>query len=80
MSPRWDLHDFLTSRGARKACPTCGHEHWDGWDQRLTLARTLDGVEHTPLEVIPLLCRNCGYVRLHSSHILSDPRDEITGA
>ena len=80
MSSRRDLFDFLASRGARKACPICGHEHWDGWDQRLTIARTLEEVEHTSLDVIPLLCRNCGYVRLHSAHVLSDPRDEDTGA
>ena len=79
MSSRRDIFDFLASRGARKACPVCAHEDWDGWDRRSTLPRWLDEAGHDPLEVIPLLCRNCGFVRLHSSHVLSDPRDEITG-
>jgi predicted Zn-ribbon and HTH transcriptional regulator len=80
MSSRRDLSDFLASRGARKACPLCGHEDWDGWDQRLTVPRALNGTEYEPLVVIPLLCRNCGFVRLHASHVLGDPRDESTGA
>ena len=79
LSSRRDLFDFLASRGARKACPLCGHEQWDGGEQRLSLPRTLTGAEHDPLEVIPLVCRNCGFVRLHSSRMLSDPRDEDTG-
>jgi hypothetical protein len=74
-----DLQDFMASRDARRPCPACGHEEWDGWDQRLTLSRTLNGAEHTPFEAIPLVCRNCGFVRLHSAHVLSDPRDENTG-
>jgi hypothetical protein len=73
------LFDFLASRGARKACPVCAHEDWDGWDQRVALTRTLDGEDHASIEVVPLLCRNCGFVRLHSAHVLSDPRDENTG-
>jgi hypothetical protein len=80
MSPRRDLFDFLASRGARGPCPLCGHELWDGWDQRIDLPRTLDGKDHAPIEVIPLLCRNCGFVRLQSAHVLSDPRDENTGS
>jgi hypothetical protein len=80
MSARHDLLDFLASRGARRPCPACGHEQWDGWNQRLTLPRTLDDMQSTPLEVIPLVCKNCGFVRLHSAHVLSDPRGENTGS
>jgi hypothetical protein len=29
------LFDFLNSRGARKACPLCGQENWNGWDERV---------------------------------------------
>lgn len=79
MRPRRDLVDFLASRGARKQCPLCGHEDWAGWDQRIALSRVHEGSDTAPLDVIPLLCRNCGYVRLHSAHVLSDPRDENTG-
>ena len=80
MRARRALFDFLASRGARKPCPLCGDKQWDGWDQRLTLPRTLGGTDHAPLEVIPLLCRNCGFVRLQSAHVLSDPREGNTGA
>ena len=31
------IFDFLRSRGARIACPFCGHEDWHGWDERITL-------------------------------------------
>jgi hypothetical protein len=80
VSERRDLFDFLASRGARKACPLCGHEHWDGWDQRVALPRELAGESHGALDAIPLICRNCGFIRLQSAHVLSDPRDENTGA
>ena len=79
MSLRRDLVDFLASRGARKQCPLCGQEQWTGWDQRLALPRTLEGADSMAIEVIPLICRNCGFVRLHAAHVLSDPRDENSG-
>ena len=31
------IFQFLRSRGARLACPFCGHEDWHGWDERITL-------------------------------------------
>ena len=55
------LFDFLSSRGARKNCPLCGHEDWDGWDERVKLphvpgSKTID----RETEVFPLTCTNCG--------------------
>ena len=77
---RRDLYDFLASRDARKQCPICSQEQWDGWDQRLALPRNIGEVDSGSLDVIPLICRNCGFVRLHSAHVLSDPRDQQTGS
>ena len=73
------LFDFLNSRGARKNCPLCGHEEWNGWDERVKLphapgTKTID----RQTEVIPLTCANCGFVRLQSAHVLEDPRGEDT--
>ena len=73
------LFDFLNSRGARKNCPLCGREEWNGWDERVKLphapdTKTID----RQTEVIPLTCANCGFVRLQSAHVLEDPRGEHT--
>jgi predicted RNA-binding Zn-ribbon protein involved in translation (DUF1610 family) len=78
---RKHLFDFLGSRGARKNCPLCGHEDWDGWDERVALPpvagpTTID----RGTEVIPLTCANCGFVRLQSAHVLDDPRGGPTPA
>lgn len=64
------IFDFLASRNARLTCPLCGHEHWNGWDERIHL----DRAGTSPLEAIPLTCANCGFVRLQSAHVLDDPR------
>lgn len=69
------IFDFLQSRGARKACPLCGHERWTGWDRVVALPNdggsAGGGIETV---AIPLTCANCGFVRLQSAHVLEDPR------
>lgn len=69
------LFDFLTSRGARKNCPLCGHEVWNGWDERVSLphAAGTPGADRGT-EAFPLTCANCGFIRLQSAHVLNDPR------
>ena len=69
------LFDFLASRGARMACAFCGHEAWNGWDERIVLD-TVIGSEaiDRKAEAFPLTCANCGFVRLQSAHVLDDPR------
>jgi hypothetical protein len=70
-----DLFDFLDSRGARKNCPLCGHEHWHGWDQRVSLPHVFGSRESDKgTEAFPLTCANCGFIRLQSAHVLDDPR------
>jgi hypothetical protein len=75
------LFDFLNSRGARKNCPFCGHERWNGWDERVKLPHAA-GPEtmNRDTQAIPLTCANCGFVRLQSAHVLDDPRGGQTPA
>jgi hypothetical protein len=57
------------------ACPFCGHEQWDGWDERVALEPVIrsNAVDrHT--EAFPLTCANCGFIRFQSAHVLDDPR------
>jgi hypothetical protein len=69
------IFDFLRSRGARCACPLCGHEHWTGWDERILLVdAAVRGNVSADRQAIPLTCANCGFVRLQSAHVLGDPR------
>jgi predicted RNA-binding Zn-ribbon protein involved in translation (DUF1610 family) len=75
LSPTKAIFDFLRSRGARMACPFCGHETWDGWDERVELehvvgSRSVD----RQAQAFPLTCANCGFIRFQSAHVLDDPR------
>jgi transcription elongation factor Elf1 len=65
------IFDFLKSRDARMSCPFCGHEEWDGWDERVALVHLSGSATVT--------CANCGFIRLQSAHVLDDPRGETTG-
>lgn len=72
---RWALLDFLRSRGARLACPACGHERWRGWSERVAVPRSDEaGMPLEALVAVPLVCENCGLVRLQSARVLDDPR------
>jgi hypothetical protein len=71
------IFDFLRSRGARMACPFCGREEWNGWDERVGLDRVIgsDTIDRRT-EAFPLTCANCGFIRFQSAHVLDDPRSE----
>ena len=73
--PAKHIFDFLSSRGARMACPFCGQEQWHGWDERVALEHVIgsDTVDRQT-EAFPLTCANCGFIRLQSAHVLDDPR------
>ena len=75
MRPTRPIFDFLRSRDARIACPFCGHEDWQGWDERIALDHVTgsDTVDRR-VEAIPLTCANCGFIRLQSARALDDPR------
>jgi predicted RNA-binding Zn-ribbon protein involved in translation (DUF1610 family) len=73
--PAKRIFDFLRSRGARMACPFCGHEHWYGWDERVALEHAIGrGTVDRHTEAFPLTCANCGFIRFQSTHVLDDPR------
>ncbi len=80
MTAKPPIFDFLRSRGARMSCPFCGQEDWHGWDERITLDHAIgsDTLDRRT-QAFPLTCANCGFVRLQSSHVLDDPRDELRG-
>ena len=60
------------------SCPFCGQEDWHGWDERITLDHAIgsDTLDRRT-QAFPLTCANCGFVRLQSTHVLDDPRDEL---
>lgn len=77
-----ELSNFFTSRGADRECPICGYDgEWarieaDG-DLKLN---TINGLGMVPVAAV--LCRNCGFVRLHAvdavRHRLMDGGEETS--
>ncbi len=47
---------------AQAPCPMCGQDTWAGGD-RLTEIGTIG---EPPIEALPFVCTNCGFVRLHA--------------
>jgi hypothetical protein len=47
---------------AHAACPMCGHDGWAGGDRLSELVTAGEPV----IEVLPFVCTNCGFVRLHA--------------
>ena len=65
----------LEAKGAKPQCPSCGKdEGWDNWIAppygAAAVVQLTDPVE--PLAVTPLLCKGCGFMRLHSLHEIED--------
>jgi hypothetical protein len=52
----------LVNVKAHAPCPMCGHDGWAGGD-RLTAIETLG---EPVIEVMPFVCTNCGFVRMHA--------------
>jgi predicted RNA-binding Zn-ribbon protein involved in translation (DUF1610 family) len=48
---------------AHGPCPMCGGSEWAGGD---TIATVPEGGGGLGIDVIPFVCRNCGFVRLHA--------------
>jgi hypothetical protein len=64
-----DLNNFLRSRNAATPCPVCHHQGCDGWavlegGSNFNLAT--DSAPPGLVKAIPLVCRNCGFIRLHA--------------
>jgi hypothetical protein len=49
---------------AHGPCPMCAQESWAGGD-RISCVPELEAAGF-PIEVLPFVCRNCGFVRLHA--------------
>jgi hypothetical protein len=48
---------------AHGPCPMCGQDTWAGSETLACVPELDDGA---PIEVLPFVCRNCGFVRLHA--------------
>ena len=59
-------------KGARAECPVCDQTRWvNPGDGRAILEISEDG-ELQRLPVVPLICNNCGFVRLVDERRLHD--------
>lgn len=71
---RRELGNFFTSRGADRDCPACGYDgQWirvEADRDILLVAQGSGGSEGIPVTAV--LCRNCGFVRLHAIDVVLD--------
>jgi hypothetical protein len=71
-----ELSNILVSRGADAACPACEADNWTAMKPTdLDLAipgEQPDGRKVIGLPVVPLICLQCGFVRLHSRDVLTN--------
>jgi predicted RNA-binding Zn-ribbon protein involved in translation (DUF1610 family) len=47
---------------AHAPCPMCGTDNWAGGDRLAEIA----GAGEPAIEVLPFVCTNCGFVRMHA--------------
>jgi hypothetical protein len=66
MEPQRQYEKALSLKGAKEPCCACGQANWIGGD----IEAVVLGTEDTAMKVLPPLCGNCGFVRLHSTDIL----------
>jgi hypothetical protein len=64
----------LADTGARQECPSCAGVKWTVDDDPAAVNAT-DGntgelLLDTALEAAVMVCRNCGFVRLHATRVL----------
>lgn len=59
----------LDSCGATPACEVCGQQ--GNWNPNLrTCVLQAEGQAQVVVEVLPVICNNCGNVRLHATSVL----------
>jgi hypothetical protein len=56
----------------RPLCPLCGEDAWAGSETLACVPGLDDGCQ---IEVLPFVCRNCGFVRLHAIQPLETLED-----
>jgi hypothetical protein len=60
-------------KGAEPKCPFCGEDRWIGWRDRVRLEQVSGGEVLWPegVEVIPLTCSECGFVRFQNPSFMT---------
>jgi hypothetical protein len=88
---KYEIWKRLYERGAGLKCPVCAHEIWmiglgDMGNLHIFLeaASPQGEVLEVPgskggLPVHPIVCANCGFVRLHSLEVLENPPEPGDG-
>lgn len=76
-----DRAEQLRRKGANLGCPACGKSEWHGGDAIVHLLVVKDVGDLPNLggqldsggsQVVPVVCGNCGFVRLHDPRYLDD--------
>ena len=71
-----ELRDALDRKAPGGSCPACGESSWVVPDRPAVLqAGAVDGDELDPgegMEVLPVVCDRCGYIRLHAAVVLEE--------
>ncbi len=57
-------------------CPTCQENSWDIGGETVVMPQTPPNPKGQALEVLPLICKRCGHVRLYSTRHLEQGADE----
>ncbi len=57
-----------TQKRSQPECPFCREDRWIGWDDVVRLEQVGTGVVVWPqgVEVVPLTCAGCGFVRFQN--------------
>jgi hypothetical protein len=51
-------------------CPVCSENNWAYGLGTVAIPQAAPNPDRAGLEALPLICRNCGYVRLHAANYL----------
>jgi len=51
-------------------CPGCGDNSWQYGVDTVSIPKSSPNPERQGMEVFPLMCTRCGYVRLHATRFL----------
>jgi uncharacterized Zn finger protein len=64
--------NWLQERELPRQCPSCGSEkEFIGCDVvELHVKSDREGISGTEIPVVPLICQNCGHVRLFSAKLI----------
>ena len=73
-----EIDNFLTSRGVAPICPMCEAESWRQGERAVMLV-AIDAENQLAIDLgrgssdgilcVPIVCDNCGFVRLHAPQV-----------